>query len=358
MIVSLCMIVRDESRCLRRCLDSFAAFVDEINVVDTGSLDETREIARSYTENVVEIPWTGNFSAARNHSLAMAEGDLLLVADADEYLHHLQPEKFRDELSRLTSPEVCGEVLIVSPFERPKGAPGTFDESRVWTPRVFGRDVRYEGAIHEQPVGPKQSFRLGIVFGHDGYTRSSIERKGERNSRILQHRLRSQPDDSYLLYQSGQEHLVRGLTEIATEQLSRAYRLAPEDAPYRLSLILAFSQSLNFTERYPEAAELLAAEIEKHPLSADLAFAIGTTMINWAPECPSDAQTTLIPIAVESFLRCLEIGKQMPDETLIAGTDSWLAAHNLTLLYREALGDHATAAAFAELEASLKPGKD
>ena len=39
--ISLCMIVRDEEHVLERCLESIADIVDEIVIVDTGSVDQT-----------------------------------------------------------------------------------------------------------------------------------------------------------------------------------------------------------------------------------------------------------------------------------------------------------------------------
>ena len=49
MTLGLCMIVKDEAAVLGRCLDSAAGVFDEIVIVDTGSTDETKPIARRYT---------------------------------------------------------------------------------------------------------------------------------------------------------------------------------------------------------------------------------------------------------------------------------------------------------------------
>ena len=53
--ISLCMIVKNESEVLARCLDSVRDAVDEIIIVDTGSDDNTREIARRYTSHVYDF---------------------------------------------------------------------------------------------------------------------------------------------------------------------------------------------------------------------------------------------------------------------------------------------------------------
>src|SRR5689334_10023856 len=67
--ISLTMIVRDEERNLGQCLAPVASLFDEIVIVDTGSRDQTRSIARQYTPHVFDFPWTDDFSAARNEAL-------------------------------------------------------------------------------------------------------------------------------------------------------------------------------------------------------------------------------------------------------------------------------------------------
>ena len=64
--ISLCMIVKNEEKILRRCLDSIKGLMDEIIIVDTGSTDNTRKIAEQYTEKVYDFEWIHDFSAARN----------------------------------------------------------------------------------------------------------------------------------------------------------------------------------------------------------------------------------------------------------------------------------------------------
>ena len=84
--ISLCMIARDEAAQLPRCLASVRGAVDEVVLVDTGSRDRTREIAREHGARVESFAWCDDFAAARNASLARASGDWVLVLDADEEL--------------------------------------------------------------------------------------------------------------------------------------------------------------------------------------------------------------------------------------------------------------------------------
>src|SRR3989338_8433001 len=93
--LSACLIVKNESLILSRCLESLRSFVDEIIVVDTGSTDNTMEIARSYDAQVKHFTWIDNFSAARNESLRHASGDWILYIDADEVVNVANAGKIR-----------------------------------------------------------------------------------------------------------------------------------------------------------------------------------------------------------------------------------------------------------------------
>lgn len=84
--VSLCMIVKNEEEVLARCLQSAAAAVEEIVIVDTGSTDATKEIARQFTDRVYDFAWIDDFAAARNFSFSKANMDYCLWLDADDVL--------------------------------------------------------------------------------------------------------------------------------------------------------------------------------------------------------------------------------------------------------------------------------
>ena len=73
--VSLCMIVRNEEAHLAHCLRSVKDLVDEIIIVDTGSTDQTKEIARSFSCRIFDFPWQDDFAAARNFSFDQARMD-------------------------------------------------------------------------------------------------------------------------------------------------------------------------------------------------------------------------------------------------------------------------------------------
>lgn len=84
--ISLCMIVKNEELTLRRCLNSIKDIVDEIIIVDTGSEDKTKEIAKEFTSKVYDFKWCDDFSKARNYSFSKATKDYIMWLDADDVI--------------------------------------------------------------------------------------------------------------------------------------------------------------------------------------------------------------------------------------------------------------------------------
>jgi glycosyltransferase involved in cell wall biosynthesis len=93
--VSLCMIVKNEESTLEKCLMSVQDIVDEIIIVDTGSTDGTKEVAKKYTDCIHDFVWIDDFSAARNFSFDKATKDYVLWLDADDILQPSDCEKFK-----------------------------------------------------------------------------------------------------------------------------------------------------------------------------------------------------------------------------------------------------------------------
>ncbi|MCU6793726.1 glycosyltransferase [Paenibacillus sp. WQ 127069] len=99
--VSLCMIVKNEEQTLDRCLSSVSDLVDEIIIVDTGSDDQTKQIARKYTDRVFEFVWVNDFSKARNYAFSQATQEYILWLDADDVILPTDAEKFKELLAGL-----------------------------------------------------------------------------------------------------------------------------------------------------------------------------------------------------------------------------------------------------------------
>ncbi len=84
--LSLCMIVKNEANSLSKCLSSVQNVVEEMIILDTGSTDHTPEIARSFGAMVYHCKWCNDFAKVRNKCLKYAQGEWILILDADEVL--------------------------------------------------------------------------------------------------------------------------------------------------------------------------------------------------------------------------------------------------------------------------------
>lgn len=102
--ISLCMIVKNEEKVIGRCLECIKDIVDEIVIVDTGSIDKTKEIVSKYKVELFDFKWIDNFSAARNFAFSMATKDFIMWLDADDILLHediIKLKKLKEQLDPL-----------------------------------------------------------------------------------------------------------------------------------------------------------------------------------------------------------------------------------------------------------------
>jgi len=108
--ISLCMIVKNEEDTLARCLGSVHDIVDEIIIVDTGSTDRTKEIAREFKSKIYDFEWIDDFSAARNYSFSKATMDYILWLDADDVILPNDRKKLK-ELKETLDPSVVTVMM-------------------------------------------------------------------------------------------------------------------------------------------------------------------------------------------------------------------------------------------------------
>ena len=87
MQISICMMVKDEEKNIKRCLDSVLPILQNIDseliVIDTGSKDSTVEVVKEYTENIFFHEWENDFSGMRNKSISYAKGEWILYLNPD-----------------------------------------------------------------------------------------------------------------------------------------------------------------------------------------------------------------------------------------------------------------------------------
>ena len=100
MTLSVAMIVKNESEVLERCLVSISGLYDELIIVDTGSTDDTVEIAKKHDAKIYHFDWISDFSAARNFSFSKCTCDFIMWLDADDVIKHKDYLLIKDYLQR------------------------------------------------------------------------------------------------------------------------------------------------------------------------------------------------------------------------------------------------------------------
>ncbi|MEO5880950.1 MAG: glycosyltransferase [Caldimonas sp.] len=344
--IDLVMIVRDEARCLARCLSSARPWVDGLVVLDTGSVDATVEIAREHGARVAHFAWTFDFAAARNAALALSDAPWRLVLDADEWI-----AGGGESIGalRLEEPDFIGQVSVASQFD---SSGGGVNEAPSWLPRVLPQGVRYAGRVHEQPESALSRRRLPLAIGHDGYLDAQKAKKAGRNEHLLGLALEAEPEDSYLLYQLGKDRELSGRFAEAEPCYLEALARCDLRAGWRHDLVLRLLFTLKKCARFEAAIALADTEMPRWPDSPDFYFTLGDLLLEWASARP-ERGTELLPMIESSWLRAVEIGEQPLLQDTVRGRGSFLAAHNLAVLHAS-LGAEAEAARWREREAAFR----
>jgi tetratricopeptide (TPR) repeat protein len=244
--LSVCLIVRNEAEHLDRCLDSIRSLADEVVIADTGSTDETIDLARRRADRLISFAWCDDFAAARNFVLDHAQGDWVLSIDADETIATRDHARIRSAISHPTHDAVesihrhylvDGLVVGWKPgsggYE--EGAPyqGYFD---VACRRLFRRldRLRWKNPVHEEIVSldATQPLRTGSddwVIHHFGKTGTParLAAKGEMYLRLGVCKAAQAPDDALAHYELGIQLQELTRWDEALTAMRRASTLEP-----------------------------------------------------------------------------------------------------------------------------------
>lgn len=324
--VALVMIARDEERCIGRALASAHEFVDEMIVLDTGSLDATIDIATAAGARVERYTWRDDFAAARNAALGFSRAAYNLVLDADEWIES-GGSRLREWCS--TSRAAAGWVRRRDLLSPPSAALDALESTEDQI-RVLRHDVRYIGSVHEQPDCSGPAMPVGVVIGHDGYLDEHNATKAGRNERILRARLDSGADP-YLIFQLAKDLEVQRRYAEAAALYARALEGSDEGVPWRHALIVRSVFTFKAAGWFEQALAVYAQEVDRWPESPDLSFAAGDLFLELAIAHPAQA-VELIGRARRAWERCLEIGDRPDVPGSVQGRGSHLAEHNLDVI--------------------------
>ncbi len=259
--ISVCIITKNEADNLENCLQSLKPYPFEIIVVDTGSTDHSKEVARRYTDKVFDFEWIDDFSAARNFSISKASHNMILVLDTDESIRQLELE----ELYRLIeeNPKAIGLVKRLDYFD----ANGVRRVQEVWVDRLFNRKYyEYDNPVHEcvYPIDehmPSQSYHAPVTIDHVGYicSQDALNAKAMRDIRLLEKQLEIEKDNPYLYFQVAQSYMVMRREDLALPYFAEAMKHNPStEFEYTKVLVVNYGEMLLTFNRPQEALSLLS----------------------------------------------------------------------------------------------------
>jgi glycosyltransferase involved in cell wall biosynthesis len=243
-IISLCMIVKDEEDHLVGCLKSVEGVADEIIIVDTGSRDNTLSIAKSFGAKLYYHEWEDNFAIPRNISIEHAGGEWILMLDADEQLEQESQAKVR----KLTvNHDALGYRVLIQLHPE-------WTEMR--SVRLFRNipEMRFAGVYHEElqvTEDMRQKFvDAGIKIIHKPFSPEDFNRKYERNVTMLKKHISQYPNSIYQMLDLIRIYLETNAFSEAETILRKVYQLISKEKliekEYKFYLINYYIYKLKF----------------------------------------------------------------------------------------------------------------
>lgn len=181
--ISINIMVYNEERCIKRCIDSIINLADEIIIVDTGSTDNTINIIENFNSKKIKIyfhKWNNNFSEIRNIMINLSTKDIIFQIDADEYLENsFDIIKFKKDISHLNE-NTCFSPYIIDFY----GSGYSTNLGRIFP---NNDNFYFFGIIHEElryKLNDLNYKKIGIKLLHDGYTKDVINEKNKKTRNI------------------------------------------------------------------------------------------------------------------------------------------------------------------------------
>ena len=342
------MIVKNEEDNLLANLPQLVRLFDEVVVVDTGSSDNTRQVAMNAGARVYDRLWDHDFSVARNFAIAHATGDYILVLDADETVEENANIVLQDFIQYY--PNALGIAKVISGESTPDGE---LHDVVSHITRFFPNHatIRYKGIIHEQVIdqtGSRPRIESGLVIHHSGYALAEEEmsKKSIRNMALIDRALTLDPspiEKAYYLYQRGKSMDQLRQYDEARKNYEQAMLLGSPAQPFYPELIMAYLYDLKRLNDQERLWQVVGEALKTYPDYPDLYFFIGIALIH--------LQVPTLDTIRQSFETCLTLGEKPDKYPTVLGTGSFLAAYNLGALY-ESLQDIQLAKKYYELAAS------
>ncbi len=191
--ISLAIMVRDDAERLRRAIRSAASAVDEVVILDTGSKDDTVEVAKGEGARIEQIEWPNNFAHALNRLLSLVKTEWILRLDSDEWFEL----DIKESIRQLVAEEDVFAFRLIRRDIKPEGGYEEIALQRLWRHHPA---IQYKGTVHEniphelfaQSWPGKVEVATPIWFWHDGYGAGFLD-KIQRNIPLMEKELEENP---------------------------------------------------------------------------------------------------------------------------------------------------------------------
>lgn len=242
--ISLCMIMRNEEKYLRRCLNSVKNIVDEIIIVDTGSTDNSVNIAKEFGAKIFFQKWNDDFSAPRNLGIKHASCDYILILDPDEIM---LPEDFTPLRQLTNDKEYKAFQLITRNYGRnphelnfhtmygnldPTGRFAGYVPSNKTRFFKNGLGITFEGIWHELAdyyISRNQiKVRTADVVVHHWFhelNQKNREQKLKFYLRLGEKKIKLEPNSGQAHWELAVSEAIAGFKQRAMRSIFRALRL-------------------------------------------------------------------------------------------------------------------------------------
>lgn len=246
--ISCAMIVRNAEATLETALNSVARQFDEIVIVDTGSTDQTKQLAKRFTHHVYDFSWCDDFAAARQFAHDKCSSEWVFFLDADDEV--MGAEHLRTIVDN--APDHMDAYMIRYVLDRDSRGKAI---TEFYRERLVRKDrMRWVGRVHEVmvPVDGKCAYERFdptwvLHHGHGDGQDSLL-----RNIRLLQLDLAEHPDELRTLFYLGRDLVQAGRMEEGIDLLER-YQEAATWADERFIALSTRGYALRILGRYLDA---------------------------------------------------------------------------------------------------------
>lgn len=202
--ITACIIVKDEEKRIKGCLESIRNYVDEIIVVDGYSEDRTVEICREFTDKIYKRSPKGYMEADITFALKKTSHKWVLFIDADERISKKLAQNLKAILKIGEKKDYNG--FLVNKETHIQGRERIKDRTKgTGVPRIFQKDaVSWKGVIHEKPKIEGKTRKLPRKYSLVHYPsryHTSYDKAYKKNIRYLKFEIeKSEKVHSTLFY--------------------------------------------------------------------------------------------------------------------------------------------------------------